>query len=442
MSEDQLHAKLRAATELMKRMAPSYLATAASVEEKEGILAEVVTSTELLSDMASALDTSGLKTHHSDEYYLHSNADLLMAIMTADNLRNQGGLKANLRNAIWLAAPPLLRQALVKLLDDKLAPPSRWTVQRGRFLLDLALALVVRAELSPEGRATRPLLYAWSDSSPQATRNWFLSQVHMFRPESMSDFFVAWCCMQERASSNTCNVDSDAEIETESTDTVQLEEDDGAGTQLTLLPQYDRKVHLTKVPESGNDVTHLGFNRPFHGFTFLIQVSRLKILEVCRVVHVLHHQALIVKVQLSRRAIVQAWKYHVLVPTALGSGNEKMENKASCFLHALRQEVPDNDALDEILSSSIVSCTSDMGTELHLAQCTVDERNPCHHACTPYLAPYLREVILEDTVSWSLTWFTSGTFVPRPEAKRGLLAIGNVLRVKITSLQLRDAKTG
>eukprot|EP00971_Amphidinium_carterae_P064875 1285649-Amphidinium_carterae.1 len=376
-SEDELHAKLRAATEMMKRMAPSYLATAASAEEKEGILAEVVTSTEFLNGMASALDTSGWKQHHGDEHYLHAHADLLMAIVTADNLRNQGGLKENLRKAIWLAAPPLLRGALVKLVDDKLAPPSRWTVQRGRFFLDLALALVVRAELSPKGRATKPLLYVWCDSSPQATRNWFLSQAHMFTPESMSEFFVAWCCMQERASSNMLDVDSDAEMEIESADAVHLEEDDGtAGTQLQVLEQHDRKFQIMETMSLTWDSKRLWPPSSSIAFT---------------------HGHFTIEVQRCRRAIVQAWKYHVFVPIALGSGNEKTENKASCLLHALRQEVADNDALDEILSSSIISCTSDMGTELHLAQCTVDERNPCQHACTPYLAPYLREDSLEDT---------------------------------------------
>ena len=76
-----------------------------------------------------------------------------------------------------------------------------------------------------------------------------------------------------------------------------------------------------------------------------------------------------------RRVVGRAFQYHVLPPAALGSGAEKVLDKASAVVHQLRLECSSDKMLFRLLENSLVSCTTDMGAELHLSDVRARDKN-------------------------------------------------------------------
>ena len=93
--------------------------------------------------------------------------------------------------------------------------------------------------------------------------------------------------------------------------------------------------------------------------------------------------------QKHRDLIENSFEYHCLVPAALG--NVKAEDKAAALIHQLRLETVDFLSLERLLCTQLVSCTTDMGVELSLA----DMRRGPHGSCRNFLSGSLNVTDIE-----------------------------------------------
>eukprot|EP00971_Amphidinium_carterae_P336055 6472209-Amphidinium_carterae.1 len=86
-SANELHQRLQASADLIRKMTPFYVATAVEANEKQSLFAECAAAASIVDDMASSLDTCARFIRTSDGKYVHKSADLLSAVLAADMLR-------------------------------------------------------------------------------------------------------------------------------------------------------------------------------------------------------------------------------------------------------------------------------------------------------------------------------------------------------------------
>eukprot|EP00971_Amphidinium_carterae_P336056 6472209-Amphidinium_carterae.2 len=281
------------------------------------------------------------------------------------------------------------------MLDEGvIAPPSEKVVRRARLSLDTALSVQMRAEfLGNHAKVSH--LFLWCDSSPQGARNWLLSQVHLWTPEQDEKmYYDAWMQLQRRrARLQTGVLPDDSEEEEEEEEEEELKQgehhnqedifdDDGTGGCLPAVARRD--------DAAAAEVVLACLVCPTRGF----QKKAMRALLVSllhNATHSISNTCEPLEVRNARRLVCGAWQYHCLMPCALGSGREKVEHKAACLLQQLWHEVGSTESLESLLAERVVSCTSDMGTELHLADL------PCGSTgASAYLPEHLQGVDIED----------------------------------------------
>ncbi len=95
---------------------------------------------------------------------------LLKAFCAADLLKDKSTLGEVARLLWGIYMGPQVTVPFTRL-------PSTSTLRRTALAVDGAIMLVRRCESEAERGSTRPVRkYAWADASPQATREWLLSQ--------------------------------------------------------------------------------------------------------------------------------------------------------------------------------------------------------------------------------------------------------------------------
>ena len=123
---------------------------------------------------------------------VYSAETLLTLILDADLLRDQQRLRESLQFAIRATAPAVIKESMLKLMQHKRAVPHDSLVRKARFSLDAAFSIWSRQLLTGPAGRTAPWLFLWSDASPQGSWNWSLSQLHLFFPDELSQFYDSW----------------------------------------------------------------------------------------------------------------------------------------------------------------------------------------------------------------------------------------------------------
>ena len=200
-------------------------------------------------------------------------------VLSADLLRNQKHLKRSFMHALNTCTPPLLRKALVEMVDRKRTTPDESTVRRARFSLDTALSLLVRAEWEAWQKTKPPMAaYIWSDTSPQGQHNWSLTEVHVFRPESDLAFYEALQgLVAARLKGFTCGTDLQGEGESSaSMDCCRDEQDASDGVASDTGFELDSTAAPDPLPKLGANLVQSPASKPQ-------PIESIQLLESCLV---------------------------------------------------------------------------------------------------------------------------------------------------------------
>ena len=227
---DNLPVQLLDVADLIRSMAPVYLQGAGNNEELVGMRSHILSTIGFLETLADSFSpVAPLERNGSVYHQKYSASDLLTLIMDADLLRTQQNLKSSLQFAVQYVAPPVLKDALLEVLESQRPVPDESVIRRHRFSLDAAFSLWMQQYLDkaflPETSKHTPKLFLWSDSSPQGQHNWGMSQIHLFQPESCIGFYETWSTLvslQRREHER-----SDATIATASAVSVAYHQDGG-----------------------------------------------------------------------------------------------------------------------------------------------------------------------------------------------------------------------
>ena len=116
-----------------------------------------------------------------------SAADLLECIRLMRFVR-VSSLAETLNRCLRLSAPASLRHCLTDLLQTRTKPPSRSIIFRYELALDIAFRQTRRKLAKSKAKVRR---WGWSDSSPQATYDWLISQCREIPEQFIPDVFHA-----------------------------------------------------------------------------------------------------------------------------------------------------------------------------------------------------------------------------------------------------------
>ena len=253
----------------------------------------------------------------------------------------------------------MVRQALVERMLARRLVPCAFTIRRARFFLDAAIAVTMRDEFFGD---TLPL-YLWADSSPQGSLNWNLAQFHRLEsndPERLLSLVLAIDTLSPRA----CRVRHDEESG-EDSDGLSL---DGSVSDNDATPDVD-EPNETLPPSPGMEVDDADQSGP--SVPELATAGKARAsppIPLSPPGNAIAPSQMPPSTSTRRltRCIFKMFSWHCPTPCALGSGSEKLSDKAACICHSVRLECRSQDQLEAALSRC-VSITTDMGTELGLS---------------------------------------------------------------------------
>lgn len=108
--------------------------------------------------------------HLGSNFAMYSTLVLIRTLFLSASLRNMDSAREVVRHAVQALFPAVLDTLLDRILSNKLAVPSKSTISRGLFSLDVALMVMVRDHTDH-----RVLRFGWADSSPTAGFDFLLS---------------------------------------------------------------------------------------------------------------------------------------------------------------------------------------------------------------------------------------------------------------------------
>ena len=177
----------------------------------------------------------------------------------------------------------------------------------------MALMQVRRWKWSPDVRR-----YGWADASPQCGRNWFVAQQREINNENLVKVWQA--------------------------------------AVLVEIAKQDEDKHYQGEQNFGND----------SGSALSLTKTKKTRSGVDKQFSLLHENAIAVEILEANAVIWNCVHIHVNPPTALGLGQATLTDKVSALLHSWLLETPGWKALWET-AATFMSTTTDMGTELNLA---------------------------------------------------------------------------
>eukprot|EP00971_Amphidinium_carterae_P349218 6490905-Amphidinium_carterae.1 len=230
----------------------------------------------------------------------HSTEKLLLAVQASFELKG-GARKLHfaVKRAIQLTAPPMLVKTLLQLCEQQKSP-SKSTIHRAEFGLDMAISLLKKQTFQP-----RCYRYLWTDSSPSSDGRDYL-----------------WCQMHE--------IPADHVITTAK----------AANTLASLGQTYIAREDECELDASTNtDAEGSAEERQQDGPKQAPQLWRPLLKELLHV------------------------REYMFAPAALASGHRTVAHKVSALCHMFHFAVADERKLTD-LTHTVLSHTSDMGVEL------------------------------------------------------------------------------
>ena len=144
------------------------------LEELLENLKQKVHEVEHWSHLLASPEAVQLATRKSGELKYHHSSELLLQCVQMSFSSRGSEFAATVRQALRLVLP----MELWSIMDTKIQRlPTRSTVMRGRFALDMAISIQQQI-LREDGVSTRQARYWWADASPLRGREWLWLQEH------------------------------------------------------------------------------------------------------------------------------------------------------------------------------------------------------------------------------------------------------------------------
>ena len=283
---------------------------------------------QFLEDLALSISGSGSADQSMMGTRKHSATQLVMQLQAAALLKNGSMLQSIVRKAICIATPAALAMSLLRMLNERNVILSGASIRRARFAFDCAFALHMRSEFQQLG-PVRPC-FIWADSSPQGGRDWLLIHMHYICASSLTQLSCGCDAFDA-----LCNRAAMVRVEINSNDSESITSD------VELAP--DASQHDHGKPELVEDVGDASWDDS--------QVPQEQ--QTTSVAELTHR-------------ICSCISYHCCLPGAVGSKASSLPYKVGVLCHALHLETGSVHSLDAMLNS-VVSCTTDLGTEAGIA---------------------------------------------------------------------------
>jgi hypothetical protein len=295
------------------------------LQHDRGRLADLDHVVSFLDVLGEGFRTADLLEHTGRSRY--EAIAIIHTVCASYALKRRDHLKNTVRTCISLVLPPVIKDSLLHCIDSgRFRLMSKTSLWRYAFRLDVAFARLNWDRFD----ATSSVFYLWADSSPQGGRNWLLAQFHSIRRLGM----------QELAS----------DVDRLALGMFEIRDEDGSSSEDESL------AHAGHIEADGGDID---WEELPPAKAKPITVASLTAV-ICKHIHV-----------------------HNLMPAALGSGAESLPHKMRALLHMMHMECESEASLLS-LCESVYGVTTDMGTEIGLAETVHDSLQQWFEAtCQP-----------------------------------------------------------
>ena len=270
---------------------------------------------------------SAVEARHKGKNIRYTAEQLLHAFLATHHMRSAESAFFAAEHICNLLFPGLFQEVMANM-------PSSTTLRRSKTQVDMAVLRLSQIQNRAAAQQGRVLFrYGWSDSSPIAGRDWFLSKHVCIDAEAAQLCYVA---------ARMLALDTGGQVA--AAHHAQQREEDGRRAQ------HAAPGNKSVRPFIGNDMEPE--EEPVANMDAKPQTLSSQ-----------HRQRL-------ASYIKGAVSCHVHVPTSVASGHTTLEYKAACLVHQVGMECENESDLNEWFLN-VRSWTTDLGTEAGLAQCHV-----------------------------------------------------------------------